>query len=386
MRKYFEVMPLKEFPLFKTGAPYFFQWLDHPAYDSYWRKLSIEANHDRIKVPALNIGGWYDIFLGGTLKNYCGMKARGGTDKAREYQRLIVGPWSHAVPLVNLVGEVDFGFKSGAISADLDGVTIAWFDRWLKPERKASADGPPVRLFVMGINQWRDEKEWPLTRAEERCYYLHSRGRANTVNGDGVLSTSAPEAESPDSFMYNPLDPVPTRGGGLCCYPATLANGAFDQRVIEQRADVLIYSTQPLMEDLEVTGPIKLMLYASSSAPDTDFTAKLVDVGPCGFARNLTDGIIRARFRESQEIEALLQPRKIYEFTIDLWATANVFKTGHRIRLEISSSNFPRFDRNPNTGHDLFSDGEIQPALQTVFHQRGYASYLALPVVSTQVR
>ena len=140
------------------------------------------------------------------------------------------------------------------------------------------------------------------------------------------------------------------------------------------------------MEDLEVTGPIKLMLYASSSAPDTDFTAKLVDVGPCGFARNLTDGIIRARFRDSQESEALLQSRKIYEFTIDLWATANVFKAGHRIRLEVSSSNFPRFDRNPNTGHDLFSDGEVRSALQTVFHQRGYASYLALPVVSTQVR
>jgi putative CocE/NonD family hydrolase len=382
MRRWFEFLPLKEFPLFRAGAPYFFEWLEHPSYDAYWRKLDIETYHGNIKVPALNIGGWYDIFLGGTLRNYGGMKERGGSAQARDAQRLIVGPWAHAVPLVNLVGEVDFGFRAGAVSADLDGMTLGWFDRWMKPERSLCAEESPVRLFVMGVNEWRDEKEWPPTSTEYRRFYLHSRGRANGAAGDGALSMDAPGSERPDSFLYNPIDPVPTRGGGLCCYPAAAPGGAFDQRAVEQRSDVLIYSTGPLQEDVEVVGPISLVLYAASSAPDTDFTAKLVDAGPCGFARNLTDGIIRARFRESFERASMLSPGKIYEFTIDLWATANVFKVGHRIRLEVSSSNFPRFDRNLNTGHDLFADAETAAALQTVYHQKGYASYLNLPVTA----
>jgi putative CocE/NonD family hydrolase len=170
-------------------------------------------------------------------------------------------------------------------------------------------------------------------------------------------------------------------GGGLCCYANALPGGAFDQAAVEHRADVLVYSTPPLPEDLEVTGPVKLTLYASSSAPDTDFTAKLVNVEPCGFARNLTDGIIRARVRESQSSPTLITPGKVYEFNIDMWSTSNLFKAGHRIRLEVSSSNFPRFDRNPNTGHDLFTDAETRPALQTVMHDRAFASHLVLPVI-----
>jgi putative CocE/NonD family hydrolase len=199
--------------------------------------------------------------------------------------------------------------------------------------------------------------------------------------GDGALSTDAPGAEPPDTYLYNPLNPVVTRGGGLCCYANSVPGGAFDQAATEQRADVLVYSTPPLPEDLEVTGPVKLTLYASSSAPDTDFTAKLVDLEPCGFARNLTDGIIRARVRESQASPSLIAPGKVYEFNIDMWSTSNLFKAGHRIRLEVSSSNFPRFDRNPNTGHDLFTDAETRPALQTVMHESAYASRLVLPVI-----
>ena len=192
----------------------------------------------------------------------------------------------------------------------------------------------------------------------------------------------APSNEPADAFLYNPLDPVPTNGGGLCCYHNAVPGGAFDQSAIEQRADVLVYSTEPLAEDLEVTGPIRLTLYASSSAPDTDFTAKLVDVDECGcFARNLTDGIMRARVRESKSDPKLMTAGKVYEFDIDMWSTSNLFKAGHRIRLEVSSSNFPRFDRNPNTGHDLFADAETRPALQTVRHERGFASYLTLPVI-----
>jgi len=378
MRERMDFMPLRDYPLFRAGAPYFFDWLEHPYYDEYWRKLCIEEYHAKINVPTLNVGGWYDIFQGGSVRNYVGMKARGANDAAR-MPRLVMGPWYHTLPLASLVGKVDMGYRSSYASIDYDGMQLDFFDQWLKGRR--GGDQAPVRLYVMGANDWRDESEWPLPDTEWRRYYLHSRGNANSAFGDGALSTEAPGNEPPDSFLYNPLNPVPTNGGGLCCYHNAVPGGAFDQAMVEHRSDVMVYSTEPVSEDLEVTGPIKLTLYASSSAPDTDFTAKLVDVTPCGFARNLTDGIIRARVRESQSEPKLMTPGKVYEFTIDMWSTSNLFKAGHRIRLEVSSSNFPRFDRNHNTGHELFTDAETRPALQTVMHDRGFASYLTLPVI-----
>ncbi|MGH7933461.1 MAG: CocE/NonD family hydrolase [Candidatus Binataceae bacterium] len=380
MRERMEFMPLREFPMFRAGAPYFFDWLDHPYYDDYWRKLCIEEYHGKISVPALNIGGWYDIFQGGTIRNYLGMKAHGPTTTARA-PRLVLGPWNHSVPLQSLVGEVDMGFRASPVSVDVDGQQLDWFDHWLKGKQNGAAAGAPVRIYVMGRNEWREETEWPLPGTEWRRYYLHSRGRANSAFGDGALATATPGDEPPDSYLYNPLNPVPTTGGGLCCYSNAAPAGAFDQSMVEHRADVLVYSTEALAEDLEVTGPVRLTLHASSSAADTDFTAKLVDVGPCGFARNLTDGIIRARVRESRSEPKLLTPGKVYEFNIDMWSTANLFKAGHRIRLEVSSSNFPRFDRNPNTGHELFTDAETRPALQTVMHERNFPSYLTLPII-----
>ncbi len=380
MREKMKFVPLSKFPMFRAGAPYFFDWLAHPGYDEYWRALSIEEHHKKINVPALNIGGWYDVFQRGTLRNFAGMRAGGATAAARAGQRLIVGPWNHAVPFQNLVGAVDFGFRSGPVSVDIDGQQLRFFDRWLKG-KDGAADESPVRIFVMGINQWRDEKEWPLQGTEFRRYYLHSRGRANSMYGDGALSVESPSAEPPDSYLYNPLDPVPTVGGGLCCYPGALQGGAFDQGGVEHRADVLVYTTEPLAEDVEVTGPIELTLYASSSALDTDFTAKLVDVSPCGTALNLTDGIIRARWRKSRETQALLTPGKVEEFKVDMWSTSNVFKKGHRIRLEVSSSNFPRFDCNPNTGSEQFADADVRPALQTVRHDGEFASFITLPII-----
>jgi len=372
--------PLKEFPMFKAGAPFFFDWLEHPGYDDYWRGLSIEEHHAKINVPALNIGGWHDIFQGGTIRNYLGMKSRGAGEAARASQRLMMGPWNHSVPFTNLVGDVDYGYRSSPISADVDGAQLRFFDYWLKGKPNGANEDRAARIYVMGANQWRDYQDWPIPGTEFRRYYLHSRGRANSSFGDGALSADAPGLEPPDSFLYNPLDPAPTRGGGLCCYPPALRGGAFDQSSIEHRADVLVYSTEPLAQNLEVIGPVTLTLFAASSAPDTDFTAKLVDVSPCGFARNLTDGIIRARYRESRSAAVLMTPGKVYEFTIDLWSTANLFQAGHRIRLEVSSSNFPRFDRNPNTGHDLFADAETRPALQTVMHDHAFASHLTLPI------
>jgi putative CocE/NonD family hydrolase len=380
MRDFLNPIALRELPIFRIGAPFFFDWLDHPAYDDYWRKIDIEGHHDRITVPAFNIGGWYDIFLGGTLRNFSGMQARGATAQARSGQQLMVGPWAHGLPRTNMSGEVDFGYRSTPLSIDQDRLILNFFDRWLKNIQRGPAPAP-VRLFVMGPNRWREENEWPLARTQWRRFYLHSRGRANSAAGDGALSPQPPGSEPPDSFVYNPLDPTPTRGGGLCCSQVVVPGGAFDQRAIESRADVLVYSTPALAEDVEVTGPLKLTLYASSSAPDTDFTAKLVDVSPDGSARNLTDGIIRARYRESWSDARLLTPGETCEYTIDLGSTCNVFAAGHRIRLEISSSNFPRFDRNPNTGHELFADSETQPALQTVMHRAGAASHLTLPVI-----
>jgi hypothetical protein len=375
-------LPLKGLPLLRQAhlADYYFDWLDHPEDDGYWQQWNIEARHHEITVPSLNIGGWYDIFLGGTLRNYLGMRERGPTPDARQ-ARLIVGPWLHGVLWPNVNGEVDFGVLSQGLALDLDGILLRWFDHWLKGLDTGLLAEPPVKIFVMGENVWRDEPAWPPPRARETPYYLRSGGHASTLDGDGWLATAAPGQEPADHYLYDPRNPVPTRGGGLCCWPAAVAPGAYDQRPVEARPDVLVYSTPPLAAAVEVTGPVRVRLWAASSAPDTDFTAKLVDVEPSGFARNLTDGIIRARYRASTRQAAPIEPGRVYEYTIDLWATSNVFQAGHRIRLEISSSNFPRFDRNANTGGPPGEDAELRPALQTVLHDASHPSHVVLSVV-----
>jgi len=240
-----------------------------------------------------------------------------------------------------------------------------------------------VRIFVMGENKWRDEAAWPLERAKETRYFLHSAGKANSASGDGFLYLGKMEfrAERRDSYIYDPANPAPTVGGPLCCDAAHLAPGPRDQKEVEERADVLVYSTPPLDRDTEVTGPVTLDLYASSSAVDTDFTAKLVDVWPNGFAQNLTEGILRARYRDSTDAAKPIVPGKIYEYKIDMWATSNVFQKGHVIRLEVSSSNFPRFDRNLNTGKPASTDAAFVKATNIVYHDAAHPSALVLPLV-----
>ena len=362
-------------------APYYYDWLSHPEYDDYWKKVSIEESHADITVPAFNFGGWYDIFLGGTIRNFTRMRAMGATEEARRGQKLVIGPWIHGGSPASVSGEYNFGTRSAAAAMDLSGQILAHYDYWLKGEDNGFAEKKPVRVFVMGENVWRYEDEWPLDRAVETRYYLRSKGKANTLNGDGSLSLDTTSSEPPDVYVYNPLNPAPTRGGGLCCDPAFMASGAYDQRPVEARPDVLVYSTPPLESDTEVTGPVSVTLYASSSARDTDFTAKLVDVAPNGYARNLTDGIIRARYRNPSEPASFLLPDEIYEYTIDLWATSNLFKKGHRIRVEISSSNFPRFDRNTNTGEQIGSDTDFVSALQSIYHTSERPSHITLPIV-----
>jgi putative CocE/NonD family hydrolase len=271
-------------------------------------------------------------------------------------------------------GEHDFGPQA---EVNVHELGLKWFDYWLKGAPNGVMEEPPVRIFVMGENVWRDEQEWPPARATKVRYYLHSQGQANTLNGNGRLSEIRPAEEPPDRFVYDPQNPVPTRGGAVLSLPA----GVYDQREVENRPDVLVYTSDVLEHAVEVTGNITVRLYASSSAQDTDFTAKLVDVHPDGYARNLRDGIVRARYRESKTRPRLMEPGRVYEFSIDLWATSNVFLPGHRIRLEISSSNFPWFDRNQNTGHPLFQDAQLRSAEQRVYHSGEHASYVELPVI-----
>jgi uncharacterized protein len=277
------------------------------------------------------------------------------------------------------IGDVDFGPAAGDF--DEDNVTLLWYEYLLKGIQNEFAKQKPVRIFVMGRNEWREEDDWPLARAQSSRYFLHSTGAANSVRGNGSLSTSSPRSESSDHYTYDPANPVPTIGGPLCCDSTHLPPGPRDQRPAEAREDVLVYSTGVFSQDTEITGPISLELFAKSTAVDTDFTAKLVDVGPDGFAQNLTEGIIRARYRDSQQKSALMNPGQVYKFTIDLWSTSNVFLKGHSLRLEVSSSNFPRFDRNLNTGEAAGVGRNYVPATNTVYHDSEHPSALLLPVV-----
>ena len=377
----FRHLPLKDFPHLKELAPYFYDWLAHPSADDYWKRWRIEDHYGDMGVASLNVGGWHDIFLKGTLRNFQGMTEHGPTDTIRKGQKLLIGPWHHASPGPDTSGQAYFGLMASDPAIDLHGLHLRWYEYWLKGIDNGIMDEPPVRIFVMGENAWRYEQEWPLARTQYVDYYFHSDGKANTLNGDGLLAPNRPGGEPPDVFLYDPRDPVPTTGGALCCYPGILRPGAYDQREVEARSDVLVYTTPPLEADLEVTGPVMVTLYAASSSPDTDFTAKLVDVCPCGCTRSLTDGIIRARYRESLAEPKPIQPGDVYEYTIDLVATSNVFKAGHRVRVEVSSSNFPRFDRNPNTGRAPWEESELRPALQTVLHDDQHPSRIGLPVI-----
>jgi putative CocE/NonD family hydrolase len=385
------VLPLTAFPVFNlpapmtpsqiTGqlAPYYLDWIAHPDYDAYWKQWSIEEQYGSIQVPALTIAAWYDIFQGGSLRNYEGMKDHAGNEAARKEQRLLVTIGGHAGS-GRKIGQVDFGPE--AAQFDENTVMLDWYDYLFKGKQNEFATKKRARIFVMGDNKWRDEDDWPLSRAQPTAYFLTSAGKANTAAGDGALSSSpASRSSSSDEYLYDPMKPVPTIGGPLCCDAAHLAPGPRNQQDVEARSDVLVYSTPPLDRDLEVTGPITLDLFAKSSAVDTDFTAKLVDVGPDGFAQNLTEGILRARYRESTSSAKPIVPGKIYEYKIDLWSTSNVFLKGHKIRLEVSSSNFPRFDRNLNTGHSAgVSQAEVT-ATNTIYHDREHPSALLLPVV-----
>jgi putative CocE/NonD family hydrolase len=376
-------LPLENYPVLKPPpptalAPYFHDWIEHERNDSYWQRWRVSDHYREMNVQGLHVAGWHDLFLKGSIRNYTGLRADGPTPEARSDQRLLIGPWGHApTSPEGKIGDVVFGRDA---MLDMTGTALKWFDYTLKGIKNEYASSSPVRLFIMGENAWRDEQEFPLARTRYTRYYLHSSRGANGSSGDGTLSIVAPGAERPDQFDYDPGRPVPTIGGRLCCGGA-LPPGPFDQRPNESRADVLVFSTPRLQVDLEVTGFITVELYAATSVVDTDFTALLADVDANGYARFLTDGIVRTRYRDTTTDADELVPGKIYKYTIDLWATGNVFKAGHQVRLYISSSNFPRFNRNPNTGERMLGSTRFLTAHQTIYHDGKNSSALILPVI-----
>ncbi len=356
-------------------VPYLRDWVTHWRYDDYWAGSSIRDRMSEITTPVYVVGGWYDLFAKSALDHVNTVRTQSQSPEARRHQHVLMGPWTHGISRDGKVGDLSFG-KDAVI--DLTSISAKWFDHWLKGKETGAKKWPPIRLFVMGRNIWRDEQQWPLARTNYTPYYFHSGGSANSLHGNGTLGTKKPNFEPIDRYVYDPERPVPTLGG---CNLGGCPAGPRDQTRVEQRDDVLVFSSAELTRELEVTGPVKVVLYAASSAPDTDWTAKLVDVYPDGRPINLCDGIIRARFRRSADKPTLIEPEREYRYEIDLWVTSNVFLPGHRIRVEISSSNFPRFDRNPNTGHAFGVDAQVCTATQTVYHDTRRASHILLPVV-----
>jgi putative CocE/NonD family hydrolase len=346
---------------------FFNDWASHPQNDAYWKSIDGVQRARDIQAPVLLMAGWSDPFLPGQLRDFETIRAK--TDpRAAAASRLIVGPWTHAGTIRFPDGPRADKYRPASLAS-----SIPWFDHWLLGRPLDPSLNAPVRIFVMGENVWRDEQEWPLARARPTKYYLRSAGHANSSWGDGKLNLDPPDdAEPADSYVYDPGNPVPTRGGAMLGPGA----GMREQNDVEARKDVLVYSTEPLTQALEVTGPVVATLHVDTTASNTDFTAKLVDVYPDGKAYNVSDGVLRRSYRHSTEQGAAPQ-----DISIDLWPTSMLFRVGHRIRLEISSSNFPRYDRNTNSGEDLATDTAFRVATQTVHHSRAYPSSILLPVV-----
>lgn len=352
-----------------ADVDFYNDWVGHPMRDDYWESLNVRKDISDITTPALLMGGWYDLAGGCILEDYIALRNLAGSEAAQN-PRLIMGPWVHG----DQRGDRDFG-ESTDVWQVLVPEMFNWNDYWLRgvgmlPEK-------PVHIFVMGANQWRDEENWPLERTAYRNFYFHSGGEANTAAGDGALSTEECAAEEPmDRFVYDPANPVPSIGG---CFMGKNM-GPRKQQDIESRKDVLVYTSTPMAAPLEVTGPVRCVLYAATSCEDTDFTVRLCDVSPDGTSINLVEGIVRGRFREEGK-DTPLMPGKVYKFDVDLWATSNVFLEGHCVRVQVSSSNFPQFDRNPNRYGPFAQQTEYVSAKQTVFHNAQYPSHIVLPVI-----
>jgi uncharacterized protein len=414
LARWMKITPYDKFPPLRPDdpefAPYFFDAIKHSTDDAYWKAFSIKSRYDKVIVPVLAFEGWYDAFLNGALENFEGMRKNGGTELAKTGQRIVIGPWEHlgwgragspVSPRLKAIGPV--------ANSPVNELMLAWFDHFLKGEDNGVVTGPRVDYFEMGENKWHTSDDWPLRGTKYQQWYFASAGHAASVMGDGALTETAPgssvfggsvaraatkvgdviAAEPPtaasDEFVYDPSDPAPSIGGHSCCSWTSGPQGQFDQSAIEQRSAILVYSSRSLDKPLEVTGPVTVTLYAKSSAPDTDFTVKLVDVFPDGTAVNLTNGIQDARFRDSLSSPSLIRPGEVYKYTIHVWPTSNLFFPGHKIRVEISSSDFPQFAPNPNTGEPFGISTKWQTTKQTILHDREHPSSITLPVIPAGV-
>ena len=355
---------------------YYKDWIRHPSRDAYWEPINVCQKYSQVKIPIYHWGGWYDVFLPGTINGWRAMQEKSDSTEARKNQWLLIASTDHELTpaKTHRIGRIDIGKEAWTYDR-----LQRFFDYWLKGADNGFDQTPRVEIFTIGDNKWRYEDEWPPARVKHTNYYFHSGGNANTLNGDGLLDTKEPNDEPTDSYIYDPDKPIAVSLGHRALW--SLAQTMKDRASVEQRADVLVYTTPNLEKDLEITGPITVTLFAASSARDTDFTAALVDVFPDGYTHMIQEGIVRARYRNSDSEASLIEPGKIYEYTIDLRATSYVVKQGHRVRAEISSSNFNRWDRNPNTGHEFGMDAETVKATQIIYHDRQHPSYITLPII-----
>ena len=382
--------PYDRLPPMRPGdphvAPWYFQWIQHSARDDFWKQWSIRDHYDTVRVPVLNMAGWYDAFLDGSIGNFAGMASGAATPEARQHQRLVIGPWDHLAwgrsdskpaPMLKDIGAV--------ANSPVNELMLAWYDHFLKGADNGVSTDPRVDYFLMGANRWKTSPAWPLADTQWTRYYLGGKGE---IDGrKGTLSTAAPAGpQDPDRYIYDPANPVPSLGGHSCCSAESGPIGPYDQTPAEQRSDVLVYSSDAVSADTEVTGPVTVDLWASSSAVDTDFTAKLLVVKPDGQAINLNNGILRASFRDSLSNPTPIEPGRPYKFTIAIWPTSYLFSAGDRIRVEISSSDYPQFAPNPNTGAPFGRDAEMRPATQTILHDAEHPSAIVIPVIPGDVR
>ena len=376
--------PYDQFPPLHPGdprvAPYFFDWLAHRTDSDYWRRWAPQQYYPKITIPVLDFEGWYDGFLAGGVHNFTGMVTHGGSQFARANQRLVIGPYDHIgwgrphsieAPLLKTIGPI--------ANSPINELMLAWWDHYLKGITNGiGTSGARVDYFQMGSNTWHTTTAWP----PPRTLYLHSGGHANTATGDGVLSPTPNTPEPEDHYRYAPTDPVPSVGGHSCCAATGVGSqGPYDQRTVEQRRDILVYTSAPLAHDTDLTGPSILTLFAASTAPDTDWTAKLVVVHPHGAAINLNNGIQRASYRDSDTHPTPLVAGQVYRYAITVWPTSTLLHAGDRIRVEVSSSDFPQFDPNPNTGDWLGDSTATQPADQTILHDPTHPSTLTLSTI-----
>jgi putative CocE/NonD family hydrolase len=351
--------------------------------DPAWYKGGLYNDDEPFGVPSLWFMSWYDVSIGPNLALFNHVRENGLDAETRDNQFAMVAPVAHCSYTRATENTVVGERSMGDARWDYNELIYSWWDHWLKGEANSITDTlPRVRYYAMGENEWKTADAWPPPAAEMQTFYLTSGGSANTLNGDGSLTPRRPNAEAFDAFTYDPFDPVMSHGGNVCCIGGAIDAGSFDQQGVEaDRDDILVYTTEPFSEGMEVSGPIEVTLYVSSDVKDTDFTVKLIDVHPDGRAFNLDETIQRVRYREGYDKWVFMEPGEVYEVEIGPLTTSNFFAEGHSLRIEVSSSNFPRFTRNLNTGGKIYDETEGVVAHNRVHHSGEYPSQIRVPVV-----